>query len=192
MRLVRDQPFVRLFPSRRRFALAKLIAFAALRFQCSRNSEEPELQLSVDPGQPVLAIDSDQDTIEIYFAGILHTTVCTSFLAAHLPLAAPLSVLVAALIEPPLVLLCCFVTGGLVMPRWTALRKRNTVDFRRANGSVLMALAAAASIWMVRQSGLLFTIGAIFLTIGVLNASASIAVRILHRTMVAWEQRCVA
>lgn len=191
IRLVRDQPFVRLFPSRKRFALAKLIAFAALRVQYFRSSKESELHHSDDPGQPVLNIDRDQDEIETYFVGILYTLVCMSFLAAQLPLAAPLSILVAALIEPPLVLLCIFITGGLVT-RWIAFRKSVSVDLQHANGTVLMALAAAASLWMVRQSGALFAIGTIFLAIGFLNAGASIAVRILHRTMEAWEQRCVA
>lgn len=192
IRLIPDQPFVRLFPSRRRFALSRLIAFAVLRVQCLRRPPQSQLPYAGDQGRGVLAIDRDQDAIETYSVGILHTVVCTSFLAAQIPVALPLAVLLAALIEPPLVLLCCFITGGLIMPRWMAFRRQGNDHFAHANGVVLMALAAAASIWMVQQPRWLAPIGTIFLAIVILNACASVVVRLLSRTIDRWEQRCVA
>lgn len=191
MKVLRDNPAARWFPSRRRFGLGKLIAFVALRRHCAR----PQLQSAPEGGtspHSVLAADRDQDAIEIYSVAILRFAVTTCFVASFLPMPAPLAILLAVLLDPLLTLIPCFVIGSLFMPRWTAWRQRGTVNFQSENGAVLMTLAIAASVGLVWRNGWARPVGALFLVLVVINALASIAVRILSTTIARLEERCVA
>lgn len=190
MRLVRDRPVVRLFPSRRRFALSKLIAYARLRVR--RSGTGPERHREDERRHTVLAIDRDQSAVEAYFVGGLHFAVCTCFLASCMPLRLPWSLLCAAVLEPWIVLIPCFLTGGLIMPLWSSLRKRSTVHFEPANAMVLMTLAMAASVAMIMQGGWVLPVGALFLGMATLNAGASVTLRLLSASIDGWEKRCAA
>ena len=191
MKMLRDNPAARWFPSRRRFGLGKLIAFVALRRHCAR----PQLQSAPTGGSPphrVLAIDRDQDAMEIYSVAILRFAVTTCFVASFLPMPAPLAILLAVLLDPLLTLIPCFIIGSLFMPRWTAWRKGETVNFQSENGAFHMTLAIATSVGLVWRNGWARPVGALFLVIVMINALASIAVRILRTAIAQLEERCVA
>lgn len=191
MKVISDNPAARWFPSRRRFALGKLIAFAALRWHCAR----PQLQSAPDGGNSphiVRAVDRDQDAMEIYSVAILRFAVTTCFVASFLPMPAPLAILLAVLLDPLLTLIPCFVIGRLFMSRWAAWRKRETVNFQSENGAALMTLAIAASVGLVWRNGWARPVGALFLVIVMINALASIAVRILKTAIAQLEERCAA
>ena len=192
MRIISNHPAARWFPSRRRFALSKILAFAALRVHCARSWRAPATALTGDRQHLVLAIDHDQDSFEIYSVAALHFAVCTCFIASVIPLPVPFSFLLAAMVEPLLALILCFIIGSLVMPRWSTFRKRDTIDFQHANGMVLMALAIAAAVSLLRQGGWGRPVGAMFLGITALNALSSVAVRLLRNAIAGWEKRCVA
>ena len=189
--MIRNQPAARWFPSRRRFALSKLLAFGALRMHCA--GQNPPPAESFDDGrQLVLVIHRDQDFLEIHTVTILHFAVVTCFLASLIPLPLPLSILLVAPLEPLLALLVCFITG-LVMSRWSAFRKQDDMNFQQANGVVLMGLTLAAALDLFRHApDWAWPVGALFLGITILNALAWVAVRLLQSEIARWEQRCVA
>ena len=190
MKVIRDKPAARWFPSRRRFGLSRLIAFAALR----RHWARPQLQSALEGGNSphiVLVVDRDQDAMEIYSVAILRFAVTTCFVASFLPMPVPLAILLAVLLDPVLTLIPCFL-GGLLMSRWAAWRKRDTGNFQSENGAVLMTLAIAASVGLVWRNGWARPVGALFLVIVMINALASIAVRILMTAIARLEERCDA
>ncbi len=189
VKVIRDQPYARWFPSRRRFALTKILAFALLRTLSSNGAPAPSD--TAGGKRIVLGLDRDHDSFEIYSAASLHFVVLTCFMASFIPLPPPLSILLAAFFEPLLALLLCF-AGALVMSRWTALRGRSRVGFAPGNSVVLMALAIAASFYLLWRNGWAAPVGGLFLTIVIINAIASIAVRFLQPTIARLEERCVA
>jgi hypothetical protein len=189
MDVLRDRPVAAGFPSRRRFALSRLLAFASLRRRCARQSQTP-----VVAGAPhiVLVIDRDQSALEIYSVAFLHFAVFTTFIATFIPLPLPLSITLAALVEPVAAQIPCFIVGGFLMPRWAAWRKRDTIDFQDENGFVLMLLAAAVSVYLVRLQGWTRPVGLLFLGLLGLNAVASVIARAFRNAILSLEQRCVA
>ncbi|MEO6260664.1 MAG: hypothetical protein ABIP63_09945 [Thermoanaerobaculia bacterium] len=189
MRVIRDQPYARWFPSRRRFALTKILALVFLK--TLRSDGAPAPSDAAGGERIVLGLDRDHDSFEIYSAASLHFVVLTCFMASFIPLPPPLSILLAAFFEPLLALLLCF-AGALVMSRWAVLRGRSRVSFAPGNSVVLMALAIAASVYLLGYNGWAAPVGGLFLTIVIINAIASLAVRFLQPTIARLEERCVA
>ncbi|MEA2336532.1 MAG: hypothetical protein QOE82_539, partial [Thermoanaerobaculia bacterium] len=86
MNVVVDRPEARWLPSRHRFALARLIAYVTLR-GARGVAEKPE--------HLILPIDRDQTAVEMNSIAVwvLATTIC--YVAAVLPLAWPIALIIA-------------------------------------------------------------------------------------------------
>ena len=82
-----NRPEARWLPSRHRFALAQLVAFARLR--------RGEQQLANAPDHLILHVDRDQSAAEAYAVAIWVFVTVAAYIAAILPIPVPLAIIVA-------------------------------------------------------------------------------------------------
>jgi hypothetical protein len=106
MNVVVNRPEARWLPSRHRFALAQLIAFARLR--------RGEQQASSEPDHLILSIDRDQSAAEVYAVAVWVFVTTVAYLAAILPMSLPLAI-VAAIPLASIVLHLPIVLGGPIL-----------------------------------------------------------------------------
>lgn len=129
MTVVYDRPDVALLPARRRFALARLIAYVRARGRTCA----PDARRRV-----ALTIDRDQDAAETYFVALWYFGTAATYVTLILPFPLPFAIVASVLITPWLVQIPFYISGGAV----PAFRSR---DNRTMNSVILMSLLAAAS-----------------------------------------------
>jgi hypothetical protein len=182
VKVVRNCPPARALPSRRRFALTRLLAFLGFlgssgssvdRRGTPRNSEDPEEHI-------VLAIDPDQTASESYLASTWFTASLACYIAAMLPLMLPVALVVAlplAAIAIPLI--CMFAT--LPMPD-----RDNT---RVSSAALFVLLAIASGFFALDRSWVRF-VAWLFFAIVIANAIAAAIVWLLRGRVRELEARC--
>lgn len=181
MRVVRDRADARGLPSRRHFALTRLIALVRM-----------QQRLPISQHGLILPMDRDQSAAENYGISIwiVLTVSCyvTYRLAQRLPLAlaALLSIpAAAALIEVPI-----YVVGAVFIPLWNAVRKRRIENNIRLNSVVMMTLLIAAAAYFATVPSWVSIPAWLFLGIAAMNAIAAAILRLLRGRVLELERRC--
>jgi hypothetical protein len=106
MNVVVNRPAARWLPSRHRFALAQLIAFARL-----RRGEQQDASI---PDHLILAVDRDQSAAEVYAVAVWVFVTVAAYLAAFLSIPLPLAI-IAAIPLASIVLHVPIVVGGPIL-----------------------------------------------------------------------------
>lgn len=157
-------------PSRHHFALARLIALMML-----KTTPRP----AGDVDRVIFAVDRHQSSAENFAVSILLTLITTCYIAALLPLAAPLALLAAL----PLALIAIqilVVGGGLIV--------RSLV----ANSAFMMLCAVAASLYFATRTTWVRFAAYTFLAVVALNAIAFVVMWLLRDRVRELELRCAA
>jgi hypothetical protein len=152
----------RWLPSRHRFALMKLVAFA---LAPRRTAHGPR-------PTAIYAIDRDQSAIESYGLAILYPTIVACHLAAILPVWA------AILLAPIAIQIPIYISGIFILPKWR--------DNTTAHSRMMMTLLIAASI------ALRSPVAWAFLALVAANALAAVVMFILRERVRELERRCAA
>jgi hypothetical protein len=173
--MVYDRPAARLLPSRRRFALARLIAFARL-----RTSAPPQLEHD----RLILAIDRDQTVSEMYGIAASMSVLTTCYVAAALPLpraaAIALAIPLGTMTVQVLVVLIGVLTGLVT-------RVENRIGI---NSAVLMTILLLASSYVATMASPARYAAWLCLAVMLLNAIAAGILRLLRDSVRAAEERC--
>ena len=167
MNIVRDRPAAKWLPSRHRFALARLAAFAMLL------SRHPQRSEGSPPHRLILAVDRDQSAIENYAAAIWFLATTTCFIAAFVPLPVAFPLAFVAVQLP----ICA---TGLVF------------NNRRLNSAFLMLCGTAAALYFATTSSWVRFAAYIFLGVLALDAVAAVVLWLLRGRVRAAEQRCLS
>jgi hypothetical protein len=171
VKVVRDRPEARALPSRRHFALTRLVA---LMFRGTpRNSEEPEEHI-------VLAIDADQTASESYLAATWFTATLACYIAAALPLVFPIALLAAVPVAMVAnVLICMFATFPLP-----------DRDNTRVSSATLFTVLAIASAYFAVQPSWVRFVAWLFFGVVIANVIAAAIVWLLRGRVRELEARC--
>jgi hypothetical protein len=171
VKVVRDRPEARALPSRRHFALTRLVA---LMFPGTpRNSEEPRDHI-------VLSIDADQTASESYLVSAWFTATLACYIAAALPLVLPVAMIVAVpLAMISIVLICMFAT--LPLPDG---------DNTRVSSAALFVVLAIASAYFAVQPSWARFVAWLFFSFVIANAIAATIVWLLGGRVRELEARC--
>lgn len=171
-----DRPDARWLPSRHRFAVARLIGFILL--GRARSAEE-------GPEHLILSIDRDQTAVEMHLTAVwvFATTAC--YIAALLPVALPLSIvlsipLAAVAIHLPIVL------GGPILRALTG-----DGDHIKLVSVITMGLLLMASSYMATTQTWARFVAWLFFAILFLNCAAAVILWMLRGSVQAAEERCV-
>lgn len=171
-----DRPDACWLPSRHRFAVARLIGFILL--GRARSAEE-------GPEHLILSIDRDQTAVEMHLTAfwVFATTAC--YIAALLPLALPLSIvlsipLAAVAIHLPIVL------GGPILRALTG-----DGDHIKLVSVITMGLLLMASSYMATTQTWARFVAWLFFAILLLNCAAAVILWMLRGSVQAAEERCV-
>jgi len=169
VKAVRDCPAAKWFPSRHRFALARLLAFMRSHFPVTPRTDVDHILTSMHP---------DQSALEQYAIAIWFYVTLTCYIATVLPMrwivTAPLIAALAVQI----------VTGSI-----SAMGSVRANHLRR-NSMALFGLMIIASAWFVMEPGLVRYVAYFFLAVVVLNAIAWLAMIALRNSVRELEQRC--
>jgi hypothetical protein len=106
MNVVVNRPEARWLPSRHRFALAQLVAFARLR--------QSDQQIENAPDHLILPIDRDQSAAEVYAVAVWVFVTVAAYLTALLPMPLPLAI-IAAIPLASVILHLPIVLGGPIL-----------------------------------------------------------------------------
>lgn len=168
MKVVND-PRAKWLPSRHRYALSKLIAWAVFRLA---HRQSPT-------GRHIFAIDRDQSTLEIFTVAMIVFLATTADIAALLPLPPWLSIPIAAAATPWLLQIPLYVAG---------------VPFQseKVTSIAIMGVVVALSVWVATKPTPLHFVPLVFLGILVINGVAWLVVLPLRRRMEKLEQECGA
>jgi hypothetical protein len=173
--VVTDRPEARWLPSRHRFALARLVAYA--RLQGARAGEK-----NVD--HLILPIDRDQTAAEMHGVAIwiFVTTVC--YVAAVLPLIVPAAIAVAIPIAAIALHFPIVVIGPIVR------MLIGDGDHIKIISVITMALLVMASAYVAMSSSWSRYVAWLFFAVLVVNGAASVVVWLLRGGVRAAEERC--
>lgn len=149
-------------PSRHRFALMKLVAFALA----------PRRPAPRPPHPAVYAIDRDQSALETDGLAIVYVGVTIGELAAVLPWWA------AILLGPIVIQIPIYIAGIFILPKWR--------DNTTANSRMMMALLIAASLYLRSP------VAWFFLGLVAANALAAVVMFLLRERVRELERRCAA
>lgn len=171
MRIVRGRAEARWLPSRHRFALFRLWAFARLRN--ARPEPRPDLLLVVDP---------DQSAVECYTASTWLWLTTSAYIAFELSMFWPLPL--AALASLPLACLAVqvpiYAMGAVVLPAVQALSRSRLAGLAGISSVFLVALhVIAASHYSLERTWVRFVAWQ-FLAVVALNAIAATIVFLLR------------
>ena len=175
MNIVRDRPEARRLPSRHRFALARLIAYAKLRRAREGVKKTEHL---------ILSIDRDQTAAEMNSAAIwvFITTVC--YIAAALPLIWPAAILVAIPIAAMVLQFPTVVIGPIVR------MLIGDGDHIKIISVIAMSLLVIASSYFAVTSSWARYVAWFFFAVLIVNGAASMVVWTLRGPIRAAEERC--
>ena len=173
MRLVFDKPLARLLPTRRRYALARLIALVMFRSAAA--------QPAVD--RVVYAIDPDHDALENYFLSLCAGVMAFVYTAALLPLEGYAAAL-TALIVAPIVTHAPLFTAAI----FTGYSARR--DFRSYQSIVHFAMFIALSLYVARLSSPARYVAWSFLALCAVNAVAALIMFFARGAVARMEAEC--
>lgn len=190
MKVVRDHR-AKWLPSRHRYALSKLIAFAM--FRIARHPERSERSGGVDlqtsaaagaaPSEPgmiehyVFSIDPNQSSVEAFTVAALVLITSTVDLAVLLPLRTWIAVPIAILATPWLLQIPLYVAGLLF-------------HNERVTSIVILTLVAAASSFVAEMPTPARFVAWLYVAVLTLNALAWFVAQPLRKRMEALEQEC--
>ena len=176
MNVVTDRPEAHWLPSRHRFALSRLIAYANL-----RGARAPEN----DVEHLILPIDRDQTAIEMNGVAIwvFFTTVC--YIAAATPLILPAAIVVA--IPMAAIVLQFPIVGIGPIVRMMI----GDGDHIKIISVITMALLMIASSYFAISSSWPRYVAWLFFAVLIVNGAAAIVVRLLRNGIREAEERCV-
>lgn len=168
MKMVRERADARWLPSRHRFALFRLVAYAVFR------SNGPRSQ----PGL-ALGIDRDQSALENYTvaAWIMGSATCFAFALLDGVLMAPVATVLAPFVAA-VVLQVFVVVPGLV---------RRNRDNTGQNSFITMAAMALTAIYLTQSDRWIRVVAWLFLASLAANAVASVIARLLRNRFAALE-----
>jgi hypothetical protein len=176
MNVAIDRPDAYWLPSRHRFALARLIAFARLGNAPGAINQHEHL---------ILSIDHDQTAAEMQLvaAWVFVTTMC--YIAAALPINLPLAIvlaipLAAIAIHLPIVI------GGPILR--LLIGDGNHIKIVSVT---TMSLLLIASSYVATTTSWARLVAWLFLTIFILNGAAAAILWLMRNTVRAAEERCV-
>ena len=177
MNVVIDRPEARWLPSRHRFAISRLFAFARLRHDARPTAERPE--------HLILAVDRDQSASEAYTVAVWVLVTTASYLAAMLPLPIPLAI-TAAVPLAALAIHIPFIGGGLAL----RLVRR---DANRAGivSAGTMSLLLIWSSYVAQTTTWARFVAWLFFAVLVINGLAALTLWLLRASVQAAEERCV-
>jgi hypothetical protein len=176
MNVVTDRPEARWLPSRHRFALARLVAYAKLRGARGVVTNHAE--------HLILPIDRDQTAAEMNGIAIwvFLTTVC--YIASMLPLIWPAAIVVAIPIAAIALHLPIVVIGPIVR------MLIGDGDHVKIISVITMSLLVIASAYVAASSSWSRYVAWFFFAVLIVNAAAVVVVRLLRGEIVAAEERC--
>jgi hypothetical protein len=177
MNVVVDRPEARWLPSRHRFAIARLFAFARLQHGARSTAERPE--------HLILAIDRDQSASEAHTVAIWVFVTTASYLAALLPLPAPLAI-AAAIPLASLAIHIPFIGGGLAVRLIT--RHENHVRIVSAGTMGLLLIWSSYVAWTTTWARF---VAWFFFAVLATNGLAALILWLLRASVQAAEERCV-
>jgi hypothetical protein len=172
---ITDRPEARWLPSRHRFALSRLIAYAKLRGVRA---------LANDAEHLILPIDRDQTAAEMNAIAIwmFVTTVC--YVAATLPLIWPVAIIVAIPIAAIAIHFPIVVIGPIVR------MLIGDGDHIKIISLITMSLLVIASSYVAVSNSWPRYVAWIFFAVLIANGAAAIVVRLLRGRIRAAEERC--
>jgi hypothetical protein len=173
--VVTDNPEAHWLPSRHRFALSRLVAYAVLRRSRDVTNDAEHL---------ILPIDRDQTAAEMNGMAMwmLVTTVC--YVAAALPLIWPVAIVVAIPIAAVVIQLPILVIGPIVRVLI------GDGDHAKIISVITMSLLVIASSCVAASSLWTRYVAWLFFALLVVNGVAAILVWLLRGGIRAAEQRC--
>ena len=177
MNVVVDRPEARWLPSRHRFAIARLYAFARLRHNARSTAERPE--------HLILALDRDQSATETHTVALWVFVTTASYFAAMLPLPIPLAI-VAAIPLASLAIHIPFIGGGLAVRLIT--RDENNVKIVSAGTMSLLLIGSSYVAWTATWARF---VAWFFFSVLAINGLAALILWLLRATVQAAEERCV-
>jgi hypothetical protein len=176
MNVVVNRPEARWLPSRHRFALAQLVAFARLRRREQQNADAPD--------HLILPIDRDQSAAEAYAVAVWLFVTVSAYLAALLPMPLPLAIIVAIPLAS-IVLHIPIVVGGPILR--LILGDNDHVKIVSVGSMFLLSVwsfyAARGDSWARFAAWLFFAVLAS-------NAIAAVVLWLLRAAVQAEESRC--
>lgn len=175
MNVVTDRPEARWLPSRHRFALARLIAYAKLRVANDGETSAEHL---------ILPIDRDQTAAEMNGVAmwVFVTTVC--YIAAALPLIWPAAIIIAIPISAIVLQLPTVIIGPIVR------MLIGDGDHIKIISVIAMALLVIASSYVAASASWARYVAWFFFAVLVINGAAAVAVGLLRGEIRAAEERC--
>jgi hypothetical protein len=176
MNVIINRSAARWLPSRHRFALAQLVAFARLRRGEPHDADGPD--------HLILPIDRDQSAAESYVVAVWVFLTVTAYLAAILPLPLPLAIIVAIPLAS-IVIHIPIVVGGPVLR--LILGDNDHVKIVSVGTMVLLTVwsfyVARGDLWARFEAWLFFAVLAC-------NAIAAVILWLLRAAVQAEESRC--
>lgn len=176
MNVIINRSAARWLPSRHRFALAQLLAFALLR--------RSEVQTTDDPDHLILPIDRDQSAAESYAVAIWVFLTVAAYLAATLPLRLPLSIIVAIPLAS-IVLHIPIVAGGLILR--VLLGDKDHVKIVSLG---TIGLLMVWSFYVVRSNSWARIVAMAFFAVLACNTIAAVILWLLRAAVRAEESQC--
>lgn len=175
MNVVIDRPEARWLPSRHRFALARLIAFAKLRGAPAVANNAEHLILPIDRDQTA----SEMNGIAIW---VFATTVC--YIAAALPLIWPVAIVIATPIAAIALHFPIVVIGPIVR---MMIGDGNHIKIISV---IAMSMLIIASSYVAASSSWARYVAWFFFAVLIVNAAAAVVVWLLRGGIRAVEERC--
>ncbi len=176
MNVVVNRPEARWLPSRHRFALAQLVAFARL-----RRSEHP---IANAPDHLILPIDRDQSAAEVYAVAIWVFVTVATYFAAILPIPLPLAI-IAAIPLASIILHLPIVLGGPIL---RLILGDN--DHIKIVSVATMSLLIVWSFYIARGDSWARFIAWFFFAVLACNAIAAVILWLMRGAVQAEESRC--
>ena len=181
MNLVRDNPAAARLPSRRHFAIARLIAFLA--------SDKPaSMPHGVD--HLVLAVDHDQTAVEMYAVSIWMFVTAAWYIAVVLPLPVAAAIAVAIVFTGILIQIPFYIIGAVLMPLWNLVTGATIVNNQKLNSVAFMTLMVIASSFFGASRTSARYPAWFFFAVLVLNSAAWVVVSLLRARELEMERKC--
>lgn len=168
-----DEPRAKWLPSRRRFALARLMALIAFRAAAARPKKVERV---------VYAIDRDHDQLENYAMSLWIAITMFAYTASALPLR-PVAAAVAALVLLPMMLQIPFYTGPVLIAFAAG-------DNRRFASRFYLSVIVAASAYFARAQSSVRYVAWFFLGVCALNALAAVIMFFARGVVAQMEAEC--
>ena len=175
MNVVTDRPNAHWLPSRHRFALARLIAYAKLRVSNDAETSAEHL---------ILPIDRDQTAAEMNGVAIWIFVTTACYIAAALPLIWPAAIIIAIPISAIVLQLPTVIIGPIVR---MLIGDGNHIKIISV---IAMALLVIASSYVAASASWARCVAWFFFAVLVINGAAAVVVGFLRGEIREAEERC--